>query len=157
MSKPPIKRTGQKAYEWPPKPLPKDAYAVPRKNPIQSILTALPIIMLVAGLYLYYHADSAQSHGAPIRLESVQLDGVFTGLSVVQTGPEGRHYLWVTHNDESRGVRIQPAQALLLDALERDADIVLQAAPTVAGSRTVWLWYLAQHGNVLIDNEALLE
>jgi len=157
LSEPPVKPTKSERYEWPPRRLPKEAYVVPKRNPIQSILTALPILMLVAGLYIYYQADSAQSHGAPIRIESEELIGTFTGFSVVQSGPEGRHYLWVTENDKSRGVRVQPAQAKLLATLERDTDIILRAAPTVAGSGTVWVWYVEQNGQVLIDNEALLQ
>ncbi len=157
MSKSPVKRTRKKRYDWPPPVAPEDAYVVKQKNPIHSVLTALPVIMLVVGLYFYYQAESAQSEGSPIRAQSKTLQGIFTGLSVVQSGAEGRHYLWVTVNDKPRGVRIQPHHAEQLNTLPRNTQLNLKVAPTVQGSRTVWAWYIEQNGQALIDDEALLQ
>jgi hypothetical protein len=148
MSKP----TKKKRYDWPPPVAPEDAYVPKNRNPIHSILTALPVIMLVVGLYVYYQGESEQSHGAPIRAESVDATGIFTGLSVVNSGGEGRHYLWFEQEGKARGVRVQPAQARLLETLNRGEPIRLRIAPTVAGSTTFWAWYIEQGDIVLLDS-----
>jgi len=53
------------ASKLPPVPPPEPVNTT-RKNPIHSVLTALPVIMLVAGLYFYYQwyqwACSRNSH-----------------------------------------------------------------------------------------------
>lgn len=143
-------------YKWPP-PVPEDeAYVVKNKNPIHSILTALPIIMLVAGLYYFFQAESDQSHGIPIRAESRDLSGVFTGLSVVKAVSAGRHYLWMEADGKSRGVRIQPEQVNALQSLERGGQIEIKMAPSVEGSTTYWVWHVEQDGRVVLDAEETL-
>lgn len=153
----PVKRVRRKRYNWPPPVAPEDVYVPKQKNPIHSILTALPILMLVAGLYFHYQKESEQSDGAPIRAESVVLEGVFTGLSVVQSDSLGRHYLWVDVSGSTRGVRIKPSQIQQLQNLERGEVVIMNVAPTVTGSRTFWAWHIEQKGSVFLDVENSLQ
>jgi hypothetical protein len=151
------KKARKKRYDWPPPIAPEDAYVPRERNPIHSILTALPIIMLVVGLYIYYVGESEQSHGAPIRAESVHEEGVFTGLSVVRSGSQGRHYLWFDQHGKARGVRVQPAQAQQLGSLARGASIQVRMAPSVSGSKTYWAWYVEQDGVIFLDSSEQLQ
>lgn len=141
----------KKRYDWPPPVAPEDAYVPKERNPIQSILTALPVLMLIAGLYIYFKGESEQSHSAPIRVESVDAEGVFTGLSVVKSGSQGRHYLWFEQDGKARGARVQPLQAEALGALTRGESIQVRMAPSVSGSKTYWAWYVEQADNVFLD------
>ena len=147
MSKP----TRKKRYDWPPPIAPEDAYVPRERNAIHSVLTALPVIMLVVGLYFYYAAESEQTHGQPILAESSEAVGLFTGLSVVKSGSQGRHYLWFEQDGKSRGVRVQPAQATVLQSLKRKVPVTLKIAPTVAGSSTQWAWYVEQDEQVFLN------
>ena len=151
------KKVKNKRYDWPP-PDPDDVYVPQERNPIHSILTALPVIMLVVGLYFYYQGESEQSDSPPIRAESVDAEGVFTGLSVVRSGSSGgRHYLWFEKDGKSRGVRIQEAQAQVLQSLSRDEPLTVRMAPSVSGSKTFWVWYVEQNGTVYLDTSAELQ
>lgn len=145
------KKAKKKRYDWPPPVAPEDAYVPRDRNPIHSILTALPILMLIVGLYIYYRGESEQSHSAPIRVESVNAEGVFTGLSVVNSGSQGRHYLWFEQDGKARGVRVQPLQAQQLGALVRGESIQVRMAPSVSGSKTYWAWYVEQADEVFLD------
>lgn len=138
-------------------PPPPDAYVAPAKSRIQSVLTALPVLMLVAGLYLFYRGESAQSHGAPIRAESVDVRGAFSGLSVVRSGAEGRHYLWFDDGTRARGARIRPVWREALEELSPGESISLDLAPTVPGSTTLWAWRVRTSAGVtLVDDGARL-
>lgn len=151
MSDSSVKRTREKRYIWPPPKRSEDVYVVKHKNPIHSILAALPILMLVAGLYIYYSAEFKQSHGALIMAESHELGGVFSGLSFVNSGANGRHYLWLQDNGKTLGFRIQPDQALKLQELEKGGVVSLRVAPTVAGSKTQWVWRVKQGEKIILD------
>ncbi len=150
-------RAKNKRYSWPPSPDPDNAYVPKERNPIQSILTALPVLMLVAGLYIYYAKESEQTHNAPIRALSVEAGGIFTGFSEVKSGAQGRHYLWFEENGRARGVRIRSTQADELQVLVRDQPISLKIAPTVHESKTYWVWFVEQSGVVLLDVEESLQ
>ena len=131
-----------------------DAAPNPSRNKIHSILSALPLIMLIAGLWTYYSNERAQSYGSPILAESVAARGVFDGLSVVNSGGDGRHYLWFDDGTRKRGARIRAYQREALASLEPGDDISLQLAPTVSGSRTLWAWRVERDGVRLIDAAA---
>ena len=152
-----VKVAEKKRYSWPPPVAPEDVYVPKEKNPIHSILTALPVIMLVVGLYFYYKGESEQNLGAPIQSESQEIEGVFTGLSVVKSGSQGRHYLWIEEDGSTRGVRIRPDQVLLMEELERGVETQLSVAPTVSGSGTYWAWRITQADTVFLDMGALLQ
>jgi hypothetical protein len=154
---PEIKAAKKKRYNWPPPIAPEDAYVPREKNPIHSILTALPVIMLIVGLYVYYKGESEQNQGIPIYAESQEIGGVFTGLSVVKSGSQGRHYLWVENEGSTRGIRIRPDQVQLMEELERGIEIQLSIAPTVTGSGTYWAWRVSQDGKVALEMESSLQ
>lgn len=148
--KPGVKVAKEARYSWPPPPDPNDVYVPKEKNPIHSVLTALPVIMLVVALYFYYQGETEQSEGVPILSESQQLSGIFTGFSVVKSGSNGRHYLWIEDAGNTRGVRVQPEQVVQLQGLKKGTQTLLEAAPTVAGSRTLWAWRVQQGDAVLL-------
>jgi hypothetical protein len=149
---PQAKVATKKRYNWPP---PEPAYIPKEKNPIHSILTALPVIMLIVGLYVYYKGESEQNEGAPIHAESMNITGVFTGLSVVKSGAQGRHYLWIEEDGSTRGVRLRPDQVQLMQELERGVETQLSIAPTISGSGTYWAWRVIQADTVFLDMELL--
>ena len=140
--------SNEKRYQWPPPRDPNLNYRDKSRNPVQSLITALPVLMLVAGLYLYYSGESQQAKGLPIAAESVTLAGNFAGMSATS----GRHYLWVQQTDEKRALRVTSEQASLLESLERGIPLLVKAAPHVQGSRTYWAWRVEQSGLVLIDD-----
>lgn len=140
------------------KPIPPpDPVNPPRRNPIHSILTALPVIMLVVGLYFYYKAENAQSAGAPIRAESVFLEGRFNGFSVVKSGISDQHFLWLDTGERVRGIRLEEDLVYQLSILAKGDPLQLDIAPTVSGSRTQWLWRLVRDGQLLMDGSDQLQ
>lgn len=141
------------AYQWPPVQDPDVSYKTRVRNPLQSIITALPLIMLVTGLYIYYRGESQQTQGAPIGAQSVEFTGTFTGLSATS----GRHYLWVERDGVAKGVRIHEEQVATLEALERGVDIDMKIAPNVQGSTTYWAWYVEQSGALFLNAQDSLQ
>lgn len=137
----------QPKYQWPPPRDPNMDFKNKIRNPVQAIITALPLIMLAVGLYVYYRGESQQTHSAPIRAESVQMNGIFTGLSTTS----GRHYLWIERDGVAKGLRIKEAQVALVEDLVRNAPIQLQVAPSVLGSTTYWAWRVEQSGQLFLD------
>ncbi|MFK7893503.1 MAG: hypothetical protein AB8B63_21990 [Granulosicoccus sp.] len=148
------KKNRKKKYNWPPEPEP---YVPVERNAIHSVLTALPVIMLVAGLYFYYKAETEQIQSAPIQAESHSVSGIFKGLSVVKSGNAGRHYLWFDEAGTSRGVRVRPEQAESLQRLIRGEPVSLKIAPTVHESKIYWAWYVEQAGTVYLDSAASMQ
>ena len=139
-------------------PAPAATWSDGRRSRVYTTVTALPVLMLVGGLALFYRAESVQSGGAPIRAEATVASGVHRGLSVVRTGGRGQHFLWF--DDEARGrrgVRVSAAQERLLRPLLEIGDpIVLDVAPTVEGSAVPWVWRVRRDGEVLLDDSARL-
>ena len=129
--------------------------AIPARSRIHSLLSALPVIMLVAGLWLYYSGERAQSGGTPILAESVETEGRFRTLSAVKSGGQGRHYLWFDDGARERGARIRPEHRQALEALEPGEPVVLDLAPTVSGSKTLWAWRVRRDGVTLIGADPL--
>jgi len=116
---------------------------------IESVLTALPILMVVAGLYFYYSGEKKQVNSEPIMEESVTLDVKFEGFSSLRSGGEGQHFLWYLGSGTSpKGARLTLLQ---LDQMEkREPPLIkgeairLKLAPRVSGSRTLWVVELNQ-------------
>ena len=133
---------------WPPPPEP---YVSQRRNPIESILFALPVIMLLTGVYLFYRGEGAESTGLPLFEHSIAVSGTFAGLSVVQSGGEGRHYLWFDSDSRRRGPRLTALQARALSVLDTGDTIEVRMAPHVEGSSTLWAWRVAHRGEVLYE------
>lgn len=137
----------QAEYRWPPQKNPDLSYRAKSRNPVHSIVTALPIIMLVTGLYIYFKGEAQQTQNMPIRSESVDVSGTFTGIS--QTS--NRHYLWLDVEGEAKGVRIKSEQLFSLQTLVRDVPIDIKMAPSVQSSNTFWVWHVEQSGKVFMD------
>lgn len=133
------------------------------KSRIHSVLTALPVIMLGAGLWYYYSGEQKQKNSPFILERSEQLQGEFVGLSVVGSGSWGRDYLWVATTDgagnqRKRSVRITSDEAQYLSlpefkeqvGLDKGDPVVLQASPTVEGSSVLWLHELKEGDRVVL-------
>lgn len=134
------------------------------RSMLHSLLTSLPILMLLAGLWVFYRNEGAQTEAGPLRDASVQWEGVYLGVSQVRAAGTGRHYLWLlpaaegaspelAADSERRGFRVLLEQAALLrQQLAVDTRVVVDAAPTVEGSQTLWLWRLSVDGEIIIDD-----
>ena len=134
------------------------SYSSGRKNRIYSVVSALPVLMLVAGLALFYVKERAQSGGAPIAAESSVATGAHRGISVVRSGGQGQHFLWFDDVERGRrGVRLTAEQDRMLKPLLEDGDpLTLDVAPTVEGSTVRWVWRLRRGNEVLLDDSARL-
>ena len=124
------------------------------KSRIHSVLTALPLLMLVGGLYIYYNGEQSQRDGALIMAEAVELNGAYKGLSIVKSGGEGQHYLWLTVDGRSRGVRLDVNSHAVIEAvdppLSETEALTVSAAPRVEGSRVLWLASLQRGEETLV-------
>lgn len=144
---PDVFSNGEKRYEWPPPRDPNLSYKEKSRHPVLSLITALPLIMLVAGLYYYYHAESAQTNSTPIEAESREIIASFAGLSQTR----GRHYLWVELDGASKGIRVKEQQVSRLEAMTRGESVIVQMAPSITGSTTLWALRVEQAGRVFLD------
>lgn len=138
---------GEKRYQWPPPRDPNLSYKEKTRHPISSIITALPLIMLVAGLSIYYHNESAQNDGVPIVAQSTEMVASFAGLSATRD----RHYLWLEFEGSSKGIRVKEQQVPRLEAMTRGEDVFVRMAPSVAGSKTLWALSVEQAGEVFLE------
>lgn len=145
-------RSADPRYQWPPARDPDMSYKNKTRNPVHAVITALPLIMLVAGLYIYYRGESQQAQNTPILAESIERTGVFTGLSATS----GRHYLWLETQGVAKGVRVQAEQVASLDSLVRDKPVRVKMAPSVHASKTYWALYVEQSGQVFLDAQEQL-
>ena len=113
-----------------------------RKNPIESVLTALPVIMLVGGLIFYYSSEKKQRNGALMMEQSIQISGGYNGISEQGAKVDSQRILWVQTADRLRGGRITQLQALQLASsdLKKGQQLMVSMAPRVAGSNTRWVY-----------------
>lgn len=142
----------QPRYQWPPPRDPNLVYGQKTRNPVHALITALPLMMLMAGFYFYYRGESEQTDSAPIQAESVQVSGIFTGLSATS----GRHYLWIEDAGIAQAFRLREQQVIVLDELVRGEPVQLTAAPTVHESTTYWVVRVEQSGAVILDTSTAL-
>lgn len=126
-----------------------------RRHPVEAVVTTLPFMMLLIGVVLFYRGEMAESAGAPVLAESVRVEGRFRSVSQVASGGEGRHYLWFDTERRLRGPRITADQAVRLEAAELadGAPIVVDMAPHVAGSTTLWAWRVRRDGRVIYGQD----
>lgn len=148
--------------EWPDKkqlaseqniPLPKPG----EKNKIQSVLIALPFLMLIIGLSVYFRGESAQNNGALVLSELVSREGEFKSLSEVSGIGTPKYYLWFINDERSRGARITFSQLATLNELSKGANLKLDLAPRVAGSKTLWIYRVVHNGKAIIDADIVVE
>lgn len=128
-------------------PLPKPG----EKNKIHSVLVALPVIMLIIGLVVYFRGESAQNNGAPVVAEMISREGVFKSVSEVSGIGTPKHFLWYTNGDRSRGVRMTFKQREQLAGLSKGDALLLELTPRVAGSTTMWAYRVSHNGQLLVD------
>lgn len=159
--------TGDPIYQRVPVAADGRTQAPPPRSNLQSLLTSLPILMLLVGLWVFYRNEGAQTEAGPLLAESEQLVGQYQGVSQVRSGGSGRHYLWLrvesggsasaAQDGARRGFRLLPQHAAMArQQLTLDDDVIVDVAPTVAGSETRWLWRLAIDDLVLIDDSERL-
>lgn len=124
------------------------------KNKIHSVLTALPLLMLLVALFFYFRAEKAQTGGELILQESVVEEVSFAGLSKIKTGSGvGKHYFWFTQIDKRRGARVDYYDLPEIESLAIDEPLKIWLAPRVAGSTTLWLYRVEREGEVLLDRQ----
>jgi len=139
-----------KRRKGPPAP---DVPKVP-KTRIQSVLTALPVLMVLFAFGFYWHAERKQAQGQPIAAEQILLIGNFDRLTPSGEKQSGKHLLWLKVDGNSRSVRLTVSQkAALLDSELKEGDSVeVQAAPTVSESSVMWLMQLTHKKAELLLN-----
>jgi len=159
----PIRRIGKDEQDarrrWPDKkhlasshenPIPKPG----QKNRIHSVLVALPVLMLMIGLFVYFKGESAQINGEPVLAEMVQRTAQFKSVSEVSGIGKAKHYLWYTFEGRSRGVRVSEAEKQSLSQLVEGDELSLELTPRVAGSKTLWAYRVSHDGLELISPAA---
>lgn len=142
--------------EWPGKKQLASEQPAPQPNPsgknrIQSVLVALPVIMLIVGLVFYFRGESAQNNGEPVLAELVSREGEFKTVSEVSGIGTAKHFLWYTVGDKTNGARITFEQVAKLNQLSKGDRLTLELAPRVAGSNVLWAYRIEQGDNVLVD------
>lgn len=112
-----------------------------RKTRTQAILTALPILMLGAGLLFHWNGERKQKNGTPIISEQQNLQGEFDRITPRGEKASGKHFIWLRDGERTRPIRITYEQKMQLkDQLLNSGDSVqLNTAPTVPGSNVLWL------------------
>ena len=120
------------------------------KNRIHSVLIALPVLMLMIGLFVYFKGERAQNNGAPVLSEIVSRTGQFKSVSEVAGIGQAKLYLWYMVDGNSKGVRISAEQKETLGKLETGDELALELAPNVAGSKTLWAYRVHHDGVELI-------
>ena len=125
-----------------------------RANPIHSVLTSLPVIMLLAGLGYYYSTESKQQNGELILSQSVEMRGHYRGTSAQSKRPGAQRMLWLQSDAGLRGYRVTADQVQALDGLEIEDEISLAAAPRVVDSKVLWIYRLSTAQHLLLAPSA---
>ena len=124
-----------------------------RANPIHSVLTSLPVIMLLAALGYYYFSENKQQTGSLILTKSVSYDGRYEGTSAQSSSPGAQRIVWVRSAAGLRGFRISADQLPALQSLAEETPISVTAAPRVADSKVLWVYQLVtDQGDVLLSS-----
>ena len=140
-----VPESEKKGRAWPDKSLQASSHPgmftpdLAKKNPIYSVITALPVIMLLVGLVFWYQGENAQQSGSPIIAESVTLNGQFNGVSKATAAGEGQFFYWLIQNGDEKTLRISPDQYTQFSQGELGSQVSVTAAPTISGSATLWL------------------
>ena len=124
-----------------------------KKNPVESVITTLPIIMLLGGLAFYYFNERRQVGGKILVNQMQRINGEFSGISAQSDKPESQRILWIKTPQRLRGGRVDYQQAQQLKGLADGDPITVWAAPTVKGSKTLWVVKASSEGKLLIEAE----
>lgn len=119
-----------------------------RKSRIHSVLTALPLLMVIIGVSYHFSQEKQQRESQLLLDESIQMSGIVEGLSELQplTGNQGKHFFWFESEGSKRGGRVTQANSLLLGGLPAGDPVDVWLAPTVPGSRTKWVYQVRHQG-----------
>ncbi len=112
---------------------------VNKKDPIHSVLTALPVLMLLIGLLFWYQKDRAQKNSSPLIAEAVELVGEFNGVSTTQSASGKQYFVWLMQSEYRKTIRLTKDQHAQYREQEVGGAVSITAAPTVSGSDTLWL------------------
>ncbi|OED39227.1 hypothetical protein AB833_17015 [Chromatiales bacterium (ex Bugula neritina AB1)] len=123
----------------------------PKKNPIHSLVTTLPVIMLLAGLGFYFINERKQVEGELLFSQTVEFSGSYSGLSKQSDSVNAQRLLWVETGGRLRGTRINYTQFRKLSNIADKALVTVWAAPRVEGSATLWVVKLVSGSKVLLD------
>lgn len=140
-----VPESEKKGRAWPDKSMQASSHPgifspdLTKKNPIYSVITALPVIMLLIGLVFWYQSDNAQQSGQPIAAESVTLKGQFNGVSKASGAGDGQFFYWLLQDGTPKTLRISPAQYAQYGQAELGQAVSITAAPTISGSSTLWV------------------
>ena len=117
------------------------AFPKVKKTRIQALLTALPVLMLLVGLYFHWRGEREQVTGSPINASQQTLVGHFDRITPRGEKTTGKHFIWLRTEERTRPIRItyEQKQALLAKSYDEGDAVQLSAAPTVAGSNVLWL------------------
>lgn len=148
------KHSGRKVERWQPDPAQASGA---KKNPIHSLVTTLPVIMLLAGLWFYYSSESKQRGGEPVLAEMVTVTGFFSGTSEQNTNPGAQRLLWIKTPDRLRGGRLELVQYKLLQKLHKDQSVHVWMAPRIRGSNTLWVLKVVADEQLIIDELTRLQ
>lgn len=111
-----------------------------RKTRTQAVLTALPVLMLAAGILFNWYGERQQTHNSPIVTEQLVLNGKFDRLTPKGDKTGGKHYLWLQVADRTRPIRItyEQKRTLRASAYNPGTSMAVTAAPSVEGSKVLW-------------------
>lgn len=122
-----------------------------KKNPIHSLITTLPVIMLLAGLGFYYAGEKKQRSGEFVLTEMRQVSGVLSGLSEQGQSANSRRIVWIKTPERLRGGRLDLQQFKSMQQLATGQPVDVWLAPRVPGSSTFWVVRVVASGDVVID------
>lgn len=122
-----------------------------KKHPIETLVTTLPLVMLLAGLAFYFLNERRQVDGQ-IQYDQVQrFDGEYSGISQQSDKPDAQRIVWIQTPARLRGGRVDYQQAQQLKTLSSGDPISVWAAPKIAGSNTLWVVKVSSNGKPLFD------
>ncbi len=135
----------KKGRAWPDKSQQASSYPgmlspdLNKKDKIHSVVTALPVIMLVAGLIYWYANGKNQRMMPPIQAEAVTLAGTFDGVAKEGNAGKEKYYFSLLQEGEPKSLRITSAQHEAFVDGAKGSAIEVIAAPTVSGASTLWV------------------